>query len=165
MSQGLPLTFPCCFSLPSLRSFPAVSLSPPFVSLSLPPSPPPSSHQVFIASLVKDRFEKHLIMMEQNGLDRFTYWFVTYIFNYTLYIIVAMVIVVFSLIWQMRLFTQVSLSDPPTLPLSLPPSSPFHPPSLLSFPPSLLSLPPSLLSLPPSLLPYNAIHVGKMFII
>ena len=64
--------------------------------------------KVFMASLVKDRFEKHLIMMEQNGLDRFTYWFVTYIFNFVLYIIVAVVVVAVSLAWQMRLFTQVS---------------------------------------------------------
>ena len=61
-----------------------------------------------MASIVKDKFEKHLIMMEQNGLDRFTYWFVTYIFNFTLYIIVAVVIVVVGLAWQMRLFIQVS---------------------------------------------------------
>ena len=62
-----------------------------------------------MASLVKDKFEKHLIMMEQNGLDRFTYWFVTYIFNFTLYVIVAAVIVVVALAWQMRLFIQVRL--------------------------------------------------------
>ena len=61
-----------------------------------------------MASIVKDKFEKHLIMMEQNGLDRFTYWFVTYIFNFALYVIVAVVIVVVSLAWQIRLFIQVS---------------------------------------------------------
>ena len=65
-------------------------------------------YQVFIASLVKDKFERHLIMMEQNGLSRFTYWTVTYIFNYTLYVIIALVITIISLIWQVRLFTQVS---------------------------------------------------------
>ena len=59
--------------------------------------------------MAKDKFEKHLIVMEQNGLDRFTYWFVTYIFNFTLYVIVAMVIVVVALAWQMRLFIQVRL--------------------------------------------------------
>ena len=47
-------------------------------------------------------------MMEQNGLQRTTYWVITYIFNYLLYIIIAIVISVVSVIWQIRLFTQVS---------------------------------------------------------
>ena len=46
-------------------------------------------------------------MMEQNGLNRFTYWIITYIFNYTIYIFIAIVITVCSVLWQVRLFTQV----------------------------------------------------------
>ena len=60
-----------------------------------------------MASLVKDKFEKHLIMMEQNGLGRLTYWTVTYLFNYMLYIPIAVEIVIISLAFQIRLFTQV----------------------------------------------------------
>ena len=39
-----------------------------------------------------------IIIMEQN---------VTYIFNYVLYTVIAIVIAIFSLIWRVRLFTQV----------------------------------------------------------
>ena len=66
-----------------------------------------STLQVFTSSLVKDKFEKHLIMMEQNGLSRWTYWLVTYTFNYILYIPVAVEICVLSFVFKMRLFTQV----------------------------------------------------------
>ena len=59
--------------------------------------------------LVKDKSEKHLIMMEQNGLSRWTYWTVTYLFNYMLYCVIAIVISILSLIFQIRLFTQVFL--------------------------------------------------------
>ena len=62
---------------------------------------------MFIAALVKDKFERHLIMMEQNGLNRITYWTITYIFNYIIYIIIAIVIAICSIAWRVRLFTQV----------------------------------------------------------
>ncbi len=82
---------------------------------------------MFTSALVKDKFEKQLIMMEQNGLSRWTYWLVTYIFNYCLYIIIAVVVTVVSLSYQIRIFTQVclfcSLSPGPPLP-SLPCLSP-----------------------------------------
>ena len=65
--------------------------------------------QVFMSSLVKDKFEKHLIMMEQNGLSRWTYWLVTYLFNYMLYIPIAVEIAIVSFAFQIRLFTQVRL--------------------------------------------------------
>lgn len=71
------------------------------LSLLTPPT------QVFVAALVKDKFERHLIMMEQNGLNRITYWTITYIFNYIIYIIIAIVIAICSIAWQVRLFTQV----------------------------------------------------------
>ncbi len=64
--------------------------------------------KIFIAALVKDKRERHLIMMEQNGLQRTTYWVITYMFNYLLYILIAIVISIVSIIWQIRLFTQVS---------------------------------------------------------
>ena len=57
--------------------------------------------------LVKDRYEKHLIMMEQNGLSRWTYWLVKYCFNFIFYAIIAVVVSVFALAFQIRLFTQV----------------------------------------------------------
>ena len=60
-----------------------------------------------MSSLVKDKYEKHLIMMEQNGLTRWTYWLVTYTFNYMLYIPIMVEIIIFSLIFQIRIFTQV----------------------------------------------------------
>ena len=63
--------------------------------------------QVFIAMLVKDRYEKHLIMMEQNGLSRWTYWLVKYCFNFIFYAIIAVVVSVFAFAFQIRLFTQV----------------------------------------------------------
>ena len=63
--------------------------------------------QVFIAMLVKDRYEKHLIMMEQNGLSRWTYWLVKYCFNFIFYAIIAVVVSGFALAFQIRLFTQV----------------------------------------------------------
>ena len=63
--------------------------------------------QVFMSSLVKDKFEKHLIMMEQNGLSRWTYWLVTYTFNYILYIPIAVEISILSYAFKMRVFTQV----------------------------------------------------------
>ena len=66
--------------------------------------------------LVKDKSEKHLIMMEQNGLSRWTYWAVTYIFNLMLYAVIAIIITVFSLAFQIRLFTQVRVEL----------ASPFH---------------------------------------
>ena len=69
-----------------------------------------SSHQVYMAMLVKDKSEKHLIMMEQNGLSRWTYWAVTYIFNFMLYAVIAIIITIFSLAFQIRLFTQVRAS-------------------------------------------------------
>ena len=75
-----------------------------------------SSHQVYMAMLVKDKSEKHLIMMEQNGLSRWTYWAVTYIFNLMLYAVIAIIITVFSLAFQIRLFTQVRVEL----------ASPFH---------------------------------------
>ena len=62
-----------------------------------------------MSSIVKDKHEKHLIMMEQNGLSRWTYWLVTYTFNFLLYIPVAVEIAVFSLLFKFRLFTQVGL--------------------------------------------------------
>lgn len=62
---------------------------------------------MFVSKLVKDRFEKQVIMMEQNGLDRWTYWLVTYIFDYLLYICVIVIVTVTSLAFNMRLFTQV----------------------------------------------------------
>ena len=61
-----------------------------------------------MAALVKDKSEKHLIMMEQNGLSRWTYWTVTYIFNYMFYVLIAIIITALSLAFQIRLFTQVS---------------------------------------------------------
>ncbi|KAL5475219.1 hypothetical protein EMCRGX_G027292 [Ephydatia muelleri] len=61
---------------------------------------------VFVSKLVKDRFEKQVIMMEQNGLDRWTYWLVTYVFDYLLYICVTVVVTMTSLAFSMRLFTQ-----------------------------------------------------------
>ena len=61
-----------------------------------------------MSSIVKDKFEKHLIMMEQNGLSRWTYWLVTYTFNYLLYIPIAVEISILSFLFKMRLFTQVS---------------------------------------------------------
>ena len=61
--------------------------------------------QVFIAMLVKDRYEKHL--MEQNGLSRWTYWLVKYCFNFIFYAIIAVVVSVFAFAFQIRLFTQV----------------------------------------------------------
>lgn len=64
-----------------------------------------------MSSLVKDKFEKHLIMMEQNGLSRWTYWLVTYVFNYMLYIPIAIEIAVFAYIFKMRIFTQVFFVD------------------------------------------------------
>ena len=63
--------------------------------------------QVFIAMLVKDRYEKHLIMMEQNGLSRWTYWLVKYCFNFIFYTIITVVVSVFAFAFQIRLFTQV----------------------------------------------------------
>ena len=57
--------------------------------------------------LVKDRHEKHLIMMEQNGLSRWTYWLVKYCFNFIFYAIIAVVVSGFALAFQIRLFTQV----------------------------------------------------------
>ena len=62
---------------------------------------------MFISKLVKDRFEKQVIMMEQNGLDRWTYWFVSYLFDYLLYICVIVIVAATSLAFSMRLFTQV----------------------------------------------------------
>ena len=62
---------------------------------------------MYIGALVKDKSEKHLIMMQQNGLSRWTYWTVTYIFNYLLYVVIAVIISLLSLAFQMRLFTQV----------------------------------------------------------
>ena len=62
---------------------------------------------MFIAVLVKDRHEKHLIMMEQNGLSRWTYWLVKYCFNYLLYAIIVAVVSAFTIAFQIRLFTQV----------------------------------------------------------
>ena len=62
---------------------------------------------MFVSKLVKDRFEKQVIMMEQNGLDRWTYWLVTYVFDYLLYICVTVVVTMTSLAFSMRLFTQV----------------------------------------------------------
>ena len=58
--------------------------------------------------LVKDRYEKHLIMMEQNGLSRWTYWLVKYCFNFIFYVIIAVVVTASSLAFQIRLFTQVN---------------------------------------------------------
>jgi len=62
-----------------------------------------------MASIVKDKHEKHLIMMEQNGLSRGTYWLVTYTFNYLLYLPVAVEVSILSVIFKFRLFTQVSM--------------------------------------------------------
>lgn len=62
-----------------------------------------------MSSIVKDKQEKHLIMMEQNGLNRWTYWLVTYTFNYLLYIPIAIEIILFSLVFQLRLFMQVGV--------------------------------------------------------
>ena len=63
-----------------------------------------------MSSIVKDKYEKQLIMMEQNGLNRVTYWLVTYTFNFILYIPIAIEIAIFSLIFQIRLFTQVGVA-------------------------------------------------------
>jgi ABC-type multidrug transport system ATPase subunit len=63
---------------------------------------------VYIAVLVKDKSEKHLIMMEQNGMSRWTYWTVTYIFNFMLYSVIAIIISLLSLAFQIRLFTQTN---------------------------------------------------------
>lgn len=63
---------------------------------------------VFMSVLVKDKFEKHLTMMEQNGLSRWTYWLVTYTFHFLLYVPVAIEIFVFSLLFKIRMFTQTN---------------------------------------------------------
>ena len=60
-----------------------------------------------MAAIVKDKHERHLIMMEQNGLSRWTYLMVTYTFNYLLYIPVALEVAFLSWIFELRLFTQV----------------------------------------------------------
>ena len=44
-----------------------------------------------------------------SGLDRWTYWAITYIFNYLLYIMIMAVVVAASFIFQMRLVTQVCM--------------------------------------------------------
>ena len=58
-----------------------------------------------MSSLVKDKFEKHLILMERNGLSRWTYWLVTYTFNYILYIPVAVEICVLSKVIHTGMWT------------------------------------------------------------
>ena len=63
-----------------------------------------------MASIVKDKYERQLIMMEQNGLNRLTYWLVTYTFHYLLYIPIALEIGLTSLIFQIRIFTQVGVA-------------------------------------------------------
>jgi len=79
--------------------------------------------QVFVAALVKDKHERHLIMMEQcggcvlvilfsshdppSGLSRPIYIVIQYLFNYCLYLFIAMVITVMSLAFHIRLFAQV----------------------------------------------------------
>ena len=105
--------------------------------------------QIIVWSLVKDKEERHLIMMEQNGvppsasdsasqnvkwksllapllyvtiysnscddvmslppgLDRITYWLIKMNFNGFLFTIVCIVVTIVCLIFQLRLFTQVS---------------------------------------------------------
>ncbi|XP_065901227.1 ABC transporter A family member 9-like isoform X2 [Dysidea avara] len=63
---------------------------------------------VFVAGLVKDKHERHLIMMEQCGLSRPAYTVIQYLFNYCLYLIITMVITVISLAFHIRLFTQTN---------------------------------------------------------
>lgn len=63
---------------------------------------------VFICNLVKDKHEKHLIMMQQSGLSLWAYWLITFLFDYMLYIGIIFVIAIVCLMFQMRLFTQTS---------------------------------------------------------
>ncbi|XP_065901246.1 ABC transporter A family member 9-like isoform X2 [Dysidea avara] len=63
---------------------------------------------VFIATLVKDKREKHLIMMQQNGLSRPVYWIISYCFDYMFYMLVILIVVAISFAFQIRLFTQTN---------------------------------------------------------
>ncbi|XP_065901244.1 ABC transporter A family member 9-like [Dysidea avara] len=63
---------------------------------------------VFVAGLVKDKHERHLIMMEQCGLSRPAYTVIQYLFNYCLYFFIVMVIAAMSLAFRIRLFTQTN---------------------------------------------------------
>jgi ABC-type multidrug transport system ATPase subunit len=63
---------------------------------------------ILVLALVRDRREKYLIMMEQNGLDRWTYWTIMYIYNYALYAVVIGIVFVASFIFQIRLVTQTN---------------------------------------------------------
>ena len=61
---------------------------------------------VFLASLVADKEERVLLMMQLSGLRMSVYWLVTYVFDLFLYLLVCLAVYITSYLFSMRLFTQ-----------------------------------------------------------
>lgn len=61
---------------------------------------------VFMANLVTDKQERVLLMMQMSGLRMWIYWLVAYIYDLTLYSLIAGSVYITSFIFQMRMFTQ-----------------------------------------------------------
>ena len=59
---------------------------------------------VFVYLLVLEKKEKHLEMMRIMGLSKSTYWIVNFIFNYCLYLVVLLIVLVLGLIFQITVF-------------------------------------------------------------
>eukprot|EP01135_Chromosphaera_perkinsii_P005888 Nk52_evm21s370 gene=Nk52_evmTU21s370 len=64
---------------------------------------------MFLGNVVRDKEEKHLIMMNMCGLQPSTYWFITFIYNYVVYALVISCVIGFSMLYEFRIFVETSL--------------------------------------------------------
>ncbi|CAG8563001.1 1690_t:CDS:2 [Ambispora leptoticha] len=64
---------------------------------------------IFVITLVKEKEERILVMMQMNGLKSFAYYLTHYIHFYSLHIITTIVFIVTGIIFRMEFFT---LTDP-----------------------------------------------------
>jgi len=85
--------------LADVASFFAIFMLPLCLSFLLP---------VFVYGIVLEKQEKLRSMMLMMGLQMRWYWLVNYLFNFVMYIIVCLVVVIISLAFSLRIFTQTN---------------------------------------------------------
>eukprot|EP01135_Chromosphaera_perkinsii_P005887 Nk52_evm20s370 gene=Nk52_evmTU20s370 len=63
---------------------------------------------LFLSNVVRDKQEKHLIMMRLCGLKPVYYWGITFIYYFTVYLMVISCVIGFSVLFQFKIFVQTS---------------------------------------------------------
>eukprot|EP01135_Chromosphaera_perkinsii_P005890 Nk52_evm23s370 gene=Nk52_evmTU23s370 len=63
---------------------------------------------MFITNIVRDKEERHFITMRMSGLNPLCYWLISFLYDYTVYLLVISCVAGFSFLFQFRVFVQTS---------------------------------------------------------